>query len=705
MTAYSPLDIHRPRIPTEADLVRMMCRHIPYIEQYWYEDDTEHGHFGSLDIHEFRPEGGPINEMVIRSMVQELQGYAALYMSSHFDEQLAGLDRPTLLDRLNRCLRWICAHHLSGSKRTEPLEWEGAWGDDWESSPWTADMAMAANHVWDHLDADVGKSVLRVLAFEADRFLHVDPPDGRWLDTKAEENAWDSYLLAWAYCLQPDHPNAEQWLDRGKCFAANTFTTDLDRVDTRLLDDRPVKDWVCTQTAHPDLTVENHGSFHPGYLGSGALLLLGLLAFQKTGQSPPPHYMHHVQDAWTILRRFFLSNGFTAYPSGQDWTYHEPDLSLALAVMYEAFGDRIAGHMLWHGIRHLDAAMDHTDDGRFNGRTPPASGGRYFQFETGFMGQLGCLTIAGLPEVEPVSDKEFRREQTGTEAYPYVWLQVRRSRQGLFSFTWRSLAHSVMGMVIPAGGENILGSDQDAFTGRFEIAGKRLKPTPVCHTDHTSESGFRTTGLITYVEGRIRQSLAVVAFDDGETALVVDRTEVDDDIALSLNEGLGIYVMNDSINDNRVRISYDGGRRTIKGVGGQARVIETGSTWIKVAGCLGIETDGIQLCYEDASERNTPARWKSLLQDRVFVKPESTGPTVRDYACVVRQGKAGTRRVGAGIDRLETGEHDVRAFRLRSRTGKVITVTNFTRELKSVTVLDRVIEIPPMDTVVLREVT
>lgn len=701
MIDYTPLDTSVPDFPSESDLVHLMGRHIPYIEQYWYEDDADHGHFGSLDIRDFQPEGGPINEMIVRSMAQEMQGYAALYKSEHFDPDVAKIERPLLLDRLNRCIRWLCAHHLSGTRRTDPLEWDGQWGDDWESSPWTADMTMAAHHVWDDLAPEACEAVLRVLAFEANRFIDVDPPDGRWLDTKAEENGWDSYLLAWAYCMQPNHPNAKAWLDRGKLFAVNTFTTDLDRVDTRLLDDRPVKDWVCTQTAHPDLTVENHGSFHPGYLGCGGLLILGRLAFTLTNKTPPPHYAHHLVDAWQILRRFSLPNGFTAYPSGQDWTYHEPEVSIQHAIMAKEFGDPIAGHMLWHAIRYVDESMRYPGDGRFNGRMPPAAGGRYFQFETGVMGQLGGLAIVGMPDVQPISPKEFRREQIGTEAYPYVWLQVRRSKQGLFSFAWRSLSHGVMGMVVPAGGENVLGSDQDAFTGRFEINDERLKPNPICHTNHTSNRGFSTTGVVTYAKGQIRQSIAVIALEDGETSLIVDWTVADDDITLSLNEGFGVYIMNDFMDDNRVGISFEGGRRTVKGVGGRARIIGTGSTWIKIAGCLGIETDGDQIYYEDASERNTPERWKSLLQDRVFLRPEVSGSTVRDFACVIRQGRAGTRRIGSGIERLHTGQKSVRAFRFRTQKGTALAVVNFSTQSVSINISNQSIDVPKMDTVII----
>ncbi len=408
MIDYPSLDTSAPTFPSEADLVHLMCRHIPYIEQYWVHEDEEHGYFGTLDVNEFQPPGGPINEMIIRSLGDELRGYAALHQSAFFDPTLAGIEKPVLLDRLNRCLRWICAHHLSGPRRTEPFEWNGQWGDDWESSLWIADIAMAANHVANELAPDVLEAVHRVLAFEADRFLGVDPPDGRWHDTKEEENAWDSYLLAWAHCLLPDHPHAD---------------------------------------------------------------------------------------------------------------------------------------------------------------------------------------------------------------------------------------------------------------------------------------------------GRIRQSIAIIALEDGETSLVIDWTV--SDVALSLNEGFGVYIMNDFVNGNRIPISFEGGRRTIRGVGGRARVIETGSTWIKIAGCLGIETSGEQLLYEDAAERNTPERWRNLLQDRVFLRPEVNSGTVRDYACVIRQGRAGTRRTGHGVERLQTAQDGIRAYRFRSRTSDVIAVANFTPVSRSVELAGRSIDVPAMDTVLM----
>ncbi len=698
MKTFEPLNTSFRNFPSERDLVILMCRHVPYAEQFWVEDSDALGHFGALDKNAWMPLGGPVNEIVIRSMAQELIGYAVLYKSPYFDAELAGVSRDHLLDRLNRCLRWIAGHHLSGDLHTAPLEWNGQWGDDWESSLWAGQFGVAAWQVWDELDGDVREGALKVLAFEADRFVGVDVPDGRWLDTKAEENAWDAFLMAWAYCLQPDHPHAEIWLDRSKAFAMNTFSTDRDRVEKGLIDGRPIGDWICTQTAHPDLTVENHGSFHPSYLACGDLLLAGRLAFLKTGKEPPPHFMYHVREVWDILKRFYLCNGFMVYPSGQDWKYQWPESFIQAAVMAGEFGDEVAGHLLCEVMRYIDEGMLAAGDGRFDGRIPPAPGGRYFQFETGMMWDLAIAIMAGLPETFRFQSEMYRHKLLGCEAYPYVELQVRRSRAGFFSFSWRSLGARVMGTVIPSGGEDTFGADQDGLVGRFELDGERVRPNVVCHTDRTTEKGFCTTGRMLYGDGAIDQRVAVVALEDGETVVFVDVTEATDVSRVTLNEGLGVYVMNDFPNKNQVSLMYAGGKKLVRGVGGKTRVIETHSHWLCVAGSLGIVTDGITLYYDDASERNTPVRWKSVLQDRVFVKPTANGTVIRDYCVLLRLGRGGTRRVKAAPERL-IAQDGVRVFRLSDAKNKnVIVAVNVDVKTRSVDIPGLgPIDLPAMD--------
>jgi hypothetical protein len=258
-----------------------------------------------------------------------------------------------------------------------------------------------------------------------------------------------------------------------------------------------------------------------------------------------------------------------------------------------------------------------------------------------------------------------------------------------------------MGTVIPAGGEDTFGADQDGLVGRFELDGERVRPNVICHTDHTTEKGFCTTGRMVYGDGAIDQRIAVIALEDGETVVFVDVTEATDVSRVTLNEGLGVYVMNDFPNKNQVSIVHENGKNQVRGVGGKTRVIETHSHWLCVAGSLGIVTDGIILYYDDASERNTPVQWKSVLQDRVFVRPKVSGQVIRDYCVLLRLGRGGTRRVKAAPERLIAQDY-VRVFRLSDAKNKdVIVAVNVDVQPRSVDIPGvGPVDLPAMDVVV-----
>ena len=70
---------------------------------------------------------------------------------------------------------------------------------------------------------------------------------------------------------------------------------------------------------------------------------------------------------------------------------------------------------------------------------------------------------------------------------------------------------------------------------------------------------------------------------------------------------------------------------------------------------------------------------------------------------MIRQGSAGTRRVGDGVERLVTDQEDVRTFRFRTRKGTATIVANFANTQASVNVSGTVIDVQAMDTIVIEE--
>ena len=105
-----------------------------------------------------------------------------------------------------------------------PSDYSGhRWGQgaaqSWEAAYWCAQAAQAAWWLWDELSPQTRKAVAKMVEHDADAFIdravpywadkqgHIVTPG----DTKAEENAWNSMLLASAQAMMPHHPNVEKW--------------------------------------------------------------------------------------------------------------------------------------------------------------------------------------------------------------------------------------------------------------------------------------------------------------------------------------------------------------------------------------------------------------------------------------------------------------------------------------------------------------
>src|SRR5213078_3449747 len=91
----------------------------------------------------------------------------------------------------------------------------------------------------------------------ADRIVAKPPKSYLPGDTGAEENAWDTHAPAVALALDPDNPRASEWMKALKTYAVNVYSTAADKRDDPM---------VSTINIFDDLTLENHGFFHPDYV-------------------------------------------------------------------------------------------------------------------------------------------------------------------------------------------------------------------------------------------------------------------------------------------------------------------------------------------------------------------------------------------------------------------------------------------------------
>ena len=113
-----------------------------------------------------------------------------------------------------------------------------------------------------------------MLVCEADRFIGYEVPyyrdsAGRVIspdDTKAEENAWNSRILALAVCMLPGHEHCNMWEAKLTELLLSSTAVPEDVSSDRSIDGVKVRDILRGSNINSDGTVMNHGLYHIDYM-------------------------------------------------------------------------------------------------------------------------------------------------------------------------------------------------------------------------------------------------------------------------------------------------------------------------------------------------------------------------------------------------------------------------------------------------------
>jgi hypothetical protein len=153
-------------------------------------------------------------------------------------------------------------------------------------------MGHAGWLMWGDLDAETRHVVRGVVAFEADRFIrpgyNVPYWNGKGGDTKAEENAWNASVLQLAVAMMPGHPHVPQWKQICSELMVSAFALERDLASTgRILDGKPVSEWIKGYNVRKDGAVVNHNLIHCDYMTCIASNLRAYLTMSLAGQPVP----------------------------------------------------------------------------------------------------------------------------------------------------------------------------------------------------------------------------------------------------------------------------------------------------------------------------------------------------------------------------------------------------------------------------------
>ena len=305
----------------------------PYADSIWHAANyanapTDAGYWG---------DGGSSGNGGIRGNGGVALAYAVLVVAYPGDPKL-----PTRLSRLRQALNYNAGTHVSGTNLCvdgHQWGWSSYTSGEWQTSEWSGSMGLACLLAQSQLPAATVQGVQRVIASEATAMAGRPPSSGYIGDTKAEENAWDSNVLALGAAWLSINTNAALWLTAAKKYMANTYTVANTNGD-------PLSSWITTVNLYPDFALENHGFYHPIYqmcgLSLGDSLLMARLANPTVATQLQVFAEHNVLNVWSNENHLVIDSGEYAYPSGLDWDLHAYQQNSYIAWLATHFNDPLA---------------------------------------------------------------------------------------------------------------------------------------------------------------------------------------------------------------------------------------------------------------------------------------------------------------------------------------------------------------------------
>ena len=456
------------------------------------------------------------------------------------------------------------------------------WGRQWQSAMWARSLGLAGWLLWEHLDTPMRLAVARVVEYEADRFLDVNPKSSLVNDTGAEENAWNAGLIALACCMMPDHPRAEQWDVAAKRYMYNTFSVAADANDESIGDNgRLVCDWVSTINAHPDFTVENHGLVHVGYLKNAhALLLEAASPYIMTGRPFPQAGKHHADDVYDVLLNCIDREGAPIYFGGNDWKLVHTQCSdvINFALTNLLFQDPRAARIESVALDWLRRIQDQREgyytireDLEHNGLVASRLATCYLAHAQ--MGEGASLC----------SEEEFEESIAGVTRLEHGRAILHQTPSKFVSFAWGSQR---MALVMPHRGDwtvwphcaSYLGliNGQDASQNNADL---------LIIDDNIQPDYFTVTGSLQRCDGQVTQDFAIASLKQ-DVVIYIERLRVKDGFSIDSRE-TGIVGHEYPLESNRRDIYGDFGRQEIVGRSDQEGIYELNSRWLNLGERIG----------------------------------------------------------------------------------------------------------------------
>ncbi|MCC6124357.1 MAG: hypothetical protein IT426_05320 [Pirellulales bacterium] len=407
-------------------------------------------------------------EHYIRPNAAILEGFCFLYRFGPFDESRVGANRKELFEnKILPMLRYLAATHVTGTRATDDGK---RWGDQWQSAHWAQLMGRASWMVWADLPPELRGAARRVVAHEADRFVDRTPPHQIELDTKAEENAWNTGAVSAAIALMPDDPRRGKWEETLRRWALSSFLRSADEHSREMVDGRTVAEQFTGANLHDDFTLENHGFVHPDYMSTFNLLLTCDFDYRVTGRRPPDALFHNVRPLYENLLWFALADGGFAYPNGQDWEMYRNPAWMHIHALMAGLGRHPDA---WRALNVSATIAEKMQARRADGAIYEPDEIVYRGAQEGVFRELGRVWLVLQLAGEEIVDRPA--ERLGVRRLDSGKIILHRTPSAVHSVSWGA---RIMAMATPMKMDRLISPDQRSGVGQIRLAGDN-KPLPL----------------------------------------------------------------------------------------------------------------------------------------------------------------------------------------------------------------------------------
>lgn len=409
---------------------------------------------------------------------------AFLYRFGDFDAKVVGTSRELLLTKeLIPMLRYLIRTHHTGDLKTEDGK---SWGSAWQSAHWAATLGNAGWWIWSVLPLDIKKGICKVVAYEADRIEKTTPPHQVKLDSKSEENAWNSQVLSAALLIMPNDARSTKWELAVKKWSLSSYLREADATSGNLVDNIPVSKQFTGANIYDDFSLENHNIVHPDYMGAWMMNAGNDLDFLLTGRKTSETFLYNLHNIYNLQKRFLLPDGGYCYPSGQDWAiFRNADWMPCHATAVARFNDREALYHLHNAIEVAEKMQARNADGAIY-----APGENYFPSSQPHLGYW--MTQAWL--ILHFAKKEIKESSpvAGVNYLKDGKIILHRDKRAIQTVSWGEV---LMIQMMPMAKDHIISPDQSNGIGSVVVKNSKDKDSTLVVTlkdveVNPNENGF-----------------------------------------------------------------------------------------------------------------------------------------------------------------------------------------------------------------------